>query len=497
MRWRVGVVWACLTARLLFYAAMLPLWEGYDEWAHFAVIRHVAAGELLPARDAAVPADVEESLRLAPVAWEMRGLPPPAATHDVFWTLAPEERARREAEFRRGAHADAPGLPAYEALQPPLYYWLMAPAMRAMAGATLATQVLVIRWLSVLIASLTLPLVFLIAREVFAEETTAVGCAAVLAVMPGFALDVARAGNDSLAVVLFTALIWLGLRPAGWRLGVVLGLGLLTKAYFLAAIPALLLFRRNWNWRAAVPVVPALCWYARNLWTTGTVAGLSESVMLRHTSWGEMARAAMRLPWLRAIDAILFSHIYFGGWSSLTVRSWMYHVFYLAIAAAAVGLVGSWRKPGIRWLLAVCGVFWAAQLYNALLLYMSKGLPGSMGWYLYAVIGAEIVLCTAGFGRWRRWAAAVGATLFALLDLYTVHALAIPYYTGMIRHRANGTLAALHWADVQAVGLAQVVQRLAAFKSFGPWLLVALWGAYLAGTLCAAALAYGRPTRQN
>jgi hypothetical protein len=348
------------------------------------------------------------------------------------------------------------------------------------------------------LASLAVPIIFHVARDVFADDALALGCAAVAGLMPGFAIDVARAGNDSLAIVLFTLLIWIGLRPGSPWLGVVLGLGLLTKAYFLAAIPAILLFRRNWNWRTLAPVAIAGWWYARNLWTTGTFSGLSESVMLRDTSPRAMLSAAAELPWLRAVDAILLSHLYFGGWSSLTVRSWMYHLFYILIVIAAVGLVRVKWQPGMTWIAAVYAAFWAAQLYNVLLLYVSKGLPGSMGWYMYAMLGAQVVLCAAGFGRWKHHAVAAGALLFAIFDLYTLHAVGLAYYTGLIRHRPNGTLMALHWADLQAAGgLAPVWDRLAAFKSLPGRALLLLWTGYMAGTLCAVALAYSRRARQN
>ena len=88
-------MWAGFLARLLFYSAMMPLWEGYDEWAHFAVVRQVAfGGHLL------VPRDVEASLQLAPVPWELRSLPPPAVTRDQYWNLSGEERERRESALR-------------------------------------------------------------------------------------------------------------------------------------------------------------------------------------------------------------------------------------------------------------------------------------------------------------------------------------------------------------------------------------------------------------
>jgi hypothetical protein len=354
------------------------------------------------------------------------------------------------------------------------------------------------------------PLVFLLAWQVWRDSGLALGCAAVAAVMPGLAIDVARVGNDCLAVVLFTALTWLLVRwvQEGLSLrlavatGVVLGLGLLTKAYFLAAIPALFVMAA-FQWRhvarAALLGATALAisgWgYVRNLRTTGTLSGLSESVMLRGVGAGQMARQAAGIHWATAIDSIFFSHLYFGGWSSLTVRSWMYHLFYAAILVAAVGLVRLRKAPAILTLLLIYASFWCGQAYNVALLYISKGLAGSMGWYMYAVVGAEIVLCVAGLRsllprRQAGWVAAAGVALFALLDLYTVHAVAIPYYTGMLQHRANGSLSALHAAGFRAVGLGGALERLATFV---PAAMVALlWILYLSGTGAALACACAR-----
>jgi hypothetical protein len=555
-RW-VLAVWACFVARLLFYSAMLPLWEGYDEWAHFAVVRQMAVGgRLLGSRDAPIPRDVEASLQLAPVPWELRALAAPAVTHDEYWGLSREERERRESALRSmpaawGREDGTGALKAYEALQPPLYYWIMAPALWVFRGLGLLGQVLVLRFFSSLVASLVVPLVFLIGLEVWGDGRLALGGAAIVALMPGLALDVARVSNDCLAVVLFTLLTWLALRAVRASTGVALGLGLLTKAYFLTAIPAMLAVWVYGAWKArelsavsrqwgrlstcgtqriplatrpdtsegrlpigrrmpscatldalfqpigaaGIAALLAGWWYGRNLLTTGTLSGLSESVMLRGTGAGEMARQAAGIGWAKAIDAIFFSHLYFGGWSSLAVRSWMYHLFYIAILSAAVGLVRVLRRPAILTLLLLYFCFWLGQLYNVALLYMSKGLAGSMGWYMYAVVGAEVTLCIAGLRRLvpvrvSGWIAADGAAMFALLDLYTVHAVEIPYYTGMIRHRANGSLGALHWAGFQNVGIGGAVSRLAVFVPVA--LLVGLWLLYILGTAGALACACAR-----
>jgi len=482
-RW-LFVVWACALTRLLFYAAMLPIWEGYDEWSHFSVIRAVASEQLLPPRDAPVPDDVAASLRSMPVPWELRYLDPPSETHDDFW--------RHDASPAPGPPPPAPKLTAYESLQAPLYYWLMAPLLRLLGGCSLATQVLALRFAAVLIASFTIPLVFSLALGAFADRRLALGCAAIVTVMPGFAFDVARVSNDCLAVLLFTAFLMLaagrtgtvrGL-PAWLPAGIVLGLGLLTKAYFLTALVAAL-----WMPRAIlVGLGISGWWYVRNLLTTGTLTGLSESVMLRHSGPFTLLYNAFTLPLRTAIDSILLSHFYFGGWSSLTVRSWMYHVFYVVTFAAALGCLFALRKNTELLRLALLyAAFWLGQLYNVVLIFSSKGVPTSMGWYLYAVIGAEVVLAVAGLRRFLGlWAPTLGASLFAALDLYATHFVAIPYYTGLIRHQPSGALESLH---ISAIRPAMMFTRLAAFKGplVTPPLLVALWILYLAATVTTVA----------
>ena len=89
LRWPL-IIWFLFLARVLFYCAALPLWEGYDEWAHFSVIRRMALrGEVLVRRESPVPFDVAKSLDLAPSPWALRDMPPPAVTHDAYWRLSP------------------------------------------------------------------------------------------------------------------------------------------------------------------------------------------------------------------------------------------------------------------------------------------------------------------------------------------------------------------------------------------------------------------------
>ena len=207
--------------------------------------------------------------------------------------------------------------------------------------------------------------------------------------------------------------------------------------------------------------------------------------MLRGRGVTAMLAAIPHVTWVHAVDVILVSHLYFCGWSGLTVRSWMYHIFFAIAMLAALGLIVQLRRPAVFWLVGIYGFFWLGQLYNALLQHLTRGLVGTAGWYMYAVVAAEVVLCAVAFGRYRICAVALGTMLFGLLDLYGMHCVAIPYYTGIIGHRANGAIAAMHIGELRALGFDAVFERLAVNKwaTVSPRVLIVLWILYIIGTI--------------
>src|ERR1035441_1087820 len=64
------LLWAAFIIRGLWYSAAMPIWEGYDEPYHFAYLQHLAAGGLSPGT-AVVSLEVQHSLHLLPLAWEL------------------------------------------------------------------------------------------------------------------------------------------------------------------------------------------------------------------------------------------------------------------------------------------------------------------------------------------------------------------------------------------------------------------------------------------
>jgi hypothetical protein len=360
--------------------------------------------------------------------------------------------------------------------------------------------------------------------------------------MPELMVDVCRVGNESLAVLVYSVLIYAAFKfldnPGRLRsaalLGVTMGLGLLTKAYFLTALPALVAILaccfcfeprlRRWILYRGLPAVAVALflsgwWYWRNRALTGSWSGVMPDVALGNMPLWELLRRIPRVEWKRALDALLFSHIWFGNWSFLQVRSWIYRAFEYALLLSLIGLFlvsVSWLKRSARFLflssprymlvlLTFYLFFWLGLLYHILITFVAQGISASQGWYLYCLVVAEVTVIVAGLlavspARLRPWVLPASSIGFVLLDLYTVHFLFIPYYIGLITHKAGGALAAFRVAQIPGLDLWEYVGRLAVHMPLlNPAGFLVIWACYLIATLGLAAISLrlGRQLARN
>jgi hypothetical protein len=105
--------WVIFLARGFFYVSFLPLWEGFDEWAHYAVIQRLALGkEVLTARGDRVSREIDASLKAAPWVGPL--------SRDAYWQMPDSSRSNYEqtlrsmpVEWTRESAATSP--PMYEA----------------------------------------------------------------------------------------------------------------------------------------------------------------------------------------------------------------------------------------------------------------------------------------------------------------------------------------------------------------------------------------------
>lgn len=519
----VVAVWLAFLVRGAFYCVEQPLWEGYDEWAHFAYLQHLAEHGSLPSRQDAVSPFVDRSLQLAPLSRSAAEVGPGAITHDLFWQLPEDERARRQEElFRLTPATPLSGeqifARQYEAQQPPLYYFLLSPAYMLAKTLSLPTQVLLLRLLSMAIASCVIFLAYSIANHVLHRQDLAVLTAILAACLPGLFIDVCRIGNDPLAIVLIAAMVLVSIRacyrPPGaleWiGMGLLFGAGALAKAYALAVWPllplvaGLLLAKHPERWKrtalgfglaSVAAIAVAGSWYGQILITTGTLSGEQLHVAAGGLTLAEKFAALSAMDWPRVVDSAAFSHIWVGGWSFLVVRSWMYRLFEVIALLGAAGLAmhavrivrhSSWKyaQDLLIPLVAVI-MMYAALAYHSLMIFLEKNVSMGAGWYLYSVVAAEVVLLALGIRavfpvKASRWALAAVCWLAAALDLYTMHFLLMPYHSGLIRHDASGSLASFKLPMLESAGL---FQRISLNKPLDAGSIGAFWLAYLCATV--------------
>jgi len=269
--------------------------------------------------------------------------------------------------------------------------------------------------------------------------------------MPALVLFVAHIGNDALAVPCVAGLLACLSSPRKLSLksGLLLAAALLTKGYALVLLPLFALRARK---ALLVALVLSAWWYAANILSTGSLAGDQMDVAAHATLFTKLM-AVPQVAWLRVVDSAATTHIWIGGWSFLQLRSWMYRLWELLALIAIVGLIRLPKGHRPTTLILAQSLFLLATAYFSLNTFVAMHTSVGVGWYLIAMSAAEATLLAAGFTgllgvRKARIAMAATALLALALDLYTVHFLLLPYYTGAIRHRLNGSLEAFHFAPL-------------------------------------------------
>jgi hypothetical protein len=415
---------------------MLPMWEGWDEYAHFAWIQHWNDQGTLPRTTDSVSREIDESMRLAPLPWELNWIGPPYLTHTDWWALPANERDARVRQLAElpPALAHQPAVPIngkpfvfYEAQQPPLFYWLASPLVRAAGDWPIHGRVLLVRLFSVLLASLAIPFTFLAARG--ALGSGAIYVAALLAVAPGLVIDAAHVANDGLALGLAALFLWLMSREqTTWvAAGTVLGTAILAKASLVALAPVLIVlwFRRPKQMGLALALGFAVggWWYVRNVLIGMPLTGWQESVPL-----SRVAVSAIALfhhgGWINEAHTIAKSFTWFGAWSFITLRTWMYLVLE---GCAFVGMLMGFRRRGLRTPITFMITFTIAIIGGAAAYYAVHNVAGIPGWYLWPAGGAMAILIVAGLRSY----SILFAALLALTDLYGATARMMPYYAGL------------------------------------------------------------------
>jgi hypothetical protein len=404
------------------YIAITPPFEGFDETAHYSSVRQIAdTGEIPVLGKSFIDQSVIDYQ--GPMRYDTgtppfdRGLVypkffarPELVTHYLQAYRQPEPHVA----YRPSTHSN------WQAQHPPLYYVLLAQVLPWLDGLSFTAQFFVLRLISFALAVGGVAFgLAAVDRAGLAPERDpeVIGYALYPIVLPMFFPAFARIGNDSLCLLLAGVAAWL---LASWlkderdpiraiAIGVVLGLGLLTKAFFLPITVGLGIFLaiRLWLGRRAPSVgerfrnsafllLAALAvgggWYVYKLVTYGDLTGAEDSVQLarqggmlagfeRHFSIFQLVRGAL-MP--------LISYQWMGTWSVTRVPE-VYQVPMVALAGWIAIMyarqLGRTSLSDPAWLpVWMFGLFLAGLLWHTVTYIALYGLGSTGGWYLHILM---------------------------------------------------------------------------------------------------------------
>lgn len=486
MKLDLWLLWIALILQGLVFISATAIWDGFDEPFHYAYIQSLAENGVLPVfGKSLLSREVTRSFELAPLSIPLNSiLGSRYTTFASYWQLSDEERAARALTLRRITAEDrripdtTAAIGNYEVHQAPLYYLISALVYRVLSRLDLPARVFCLRFFSLLIGSSILFSAYAAARRALPGSwglQTVIFVVALTPMVPG---TIARISNDALAVPLGALAAFLvidfftlaGHARRAIQVGIVLGLGLLTKAYFLPIAGAVVLafavaacvsedkkrLLRHLALVLGLVVAISGWWYARNYLLYGNLSGLQEVTLTSRLSVADRIGMAGRVPWLTAWRSMFKQHIWLGNMSLMELSRQTYQFAYFLICVGAAGL-------GIRGVAALrrsrqqrAGVLGAGlgrmtlqpqdrSLLLCLLLYLSfllgaayhmwqnfilvQAPGGTGGYYLYAVIVPELLLLVYGFKAlpWKG-----GILMHRATVLYVVLVNFIAYYCKMI-----------------------------------------------------------------
>jgi len=476
----VVLAWIFFVITGVFISLIVPLGEGFDEPWHLGYTQYVAQnGSLPPGPALKLSVEIVNFLERQPIGWRLKAIYSSLHSQEEYWHMDRSQQVKVDTDLRElrfGAtyrQSDAPFAGQYESHQAPLFYIITVPVFLASAKRlSFADTFLALRIWAVILASTVIPLSYMIAKRVSPSLTAANSVAVLVALFPGIYPDIVRVSNDALAVPIAAAIFLLVVEyinsPSmthGALAAVAVGLGLLTKAFFIPVIAALIvafLWLKHFRTAATfMGVAAAGCiWYAKNLWVTGSLTGLPETVSA-NTTLGSTLASIPAIQWPGVLRLAAVSHVWMGNWSLLQYRSWIYDtvLVFFAIGMFGFGLYLFQTRPtNLAVLIMVYLAYGSSLLYYATQVFQSTGVPVIQGWYLSPMIPLEAMVFVIGLeflfsGRGLIWGTLVVGICFLTMLTYGNAFIAAPYYSGLTEHAPSGHLRAYHphLMDVQVI----------------------------------------------
>lgn len=414
-----------LSSLLLFWFTLfLPVWEGFDEPAHFCYIQHLVEQKEIPTAPGRGTTDycsteVELTLQRLPLNQVLAHIPQLETfgfpLYQAYWQThedavvadIPNDRVLRSTTTQM--------LDIWQGQHPPLPYAILSAAYIAGYDANFYVRFFLLRLFSIATVIFGLWVMWKALCRAIPEPLPRLIGFAAIALHPMFFIHFSRISNEPLTFVLFSSMWFLLVKALTtkqprWQLwamlGIVYGLGIISKVFFLSALPALLLVlgidavrtyrtakksarrammikqAKGYGIAFVCIAIPAIPWFLyQQLGFVTPGVGFSQQ---KNLTTAMLIHEILYEPWLAYIVEVAKNFMGLFGWSFVRAPREYYWIHAILMAAVVYGITrlkGEHRRLVFAAALFPLAVFAGMAYYNLRFDYLA--ITG--GWYFFSL----------------------------------------------------------------------------------------------------------------
>jgi 4-amino-4-deoxy-L-arabinose transferase-like glycosyltransferase len=446
----------------LIWSSVVPLWEGFDEPAHYAYIQHMAENKELPTPNNFMSNEIYYSFTIVPISYNLnhagiiipnkiQGFETnknPTKFHSTYWqtfnqteyeknynSLKEISSSSRSTEFVNGSKI-------WEAQQAPLNYLLLLPIYKLLSNNDIITIVFTLRYVGIVISAIAIFFVYKTVTKLFKNQFMRYGTIIFTVFNPMFVSNWSRLSNETLNFLLFTLFFYFTIKylKEDHRMknlifiGIILGLGLLTKQSFvslLILVPVIIIFKiiqqksdlknrisyfvKNNLIIISLTIIISSWWYLRNLVTTGNLSGIigvksgpsfQNWAYFGTVNWYGYFKEIFKNFWgLFGWSFIRLPDLYYYTFMVITLISFMGLVFFIIKNRKKLtSLIRIWKYQSITIFCLCLFVIIIGMMYINFQYYLESDRKYDLlftgSWYSFAAASALSILFIGGLKTW-------------------------------------------------------------------------------------------------
>ena len=195
----------------IIFSGIFPLWDGWDEPAHFAYVQHIAEKKELPSLDDKISNEIQSTLPYFPLNRYLENF---GTNYQNFWSnfeleeFLNDKKLVTSIPYSERTISDF-NWPLWEAQLPPLGHIAQVPVYLMFYDQDILTRVFALRIFSVLVAAVAAIFAYKTISLIFQDRFMRIGSLMFIVFNPMFTTNIARVNNEAITILLFSIFLYL------------------------------------------------------------------------------------------------------------------------------------------------------------------------------------------------------------------------------------------------------------------------------------------------